>query len=192
MVNLTWLFAAAAAAAAAAGIGSNRITLFCPLILVSAFCLYVACKWQADGVPWIIKTINAIASCIWPLSGLGKGKLNRRVFEALSLYTLSRRTPARVIDARGIRRQDIYVPRLAAHDGVAECSTIKIRLYQQKQPQQQQQQKQQPLIVYFHGGGFTVSHIDSADYDSLCSKFARRYSPPPIKLAPHLRIKRLS
>jgi hypothetical protein len=170
MVNITWMFAAAVAAAAAAGIGSNRITMFCPLILASAFCLFVACKWQADGVPWIIKAINAIASCIWPLSGLSKGKLNRRVFEALSLYTLSRRTPAPACDGRGIRRQDIYVPRLAAHDGVAERSTIKIRLYQQ----QQQQQQQQPLIVYFHGGGFTVSHIDSADYDSLCSKFARR------------------
>jgi acetyl esterase/lipase len=27
-------------------------------------------------------------------------------------------------------------------------------------------------MMYFHGGGFTVSHVDSVDYDQLCAKFA--------------------
>jgi hypothetical protein len=161
MVHLAWLAAALAAAAAAASSGSVSAGI------ASLFCLVVACNWHHDGVCWKIKTINAIATLIWPLSGLSTGRLNRRVFEALSLYTMTKQSPARACDGMGVMRRDVLVPRLS---GIHVGSRIKIRLYQHKLKQEQNQ----PLLVYFHGGGFTVSHVDSADYDRLCADLALR------------------
>jgi acetyl esterase/lipase len=170
MVHTGWSIAAVAAAAAAAASRGSSIAAVV-LAAVSALCALVAFRWHSDGVAWKIKVINAVASCIWPLSGLRQGKLNRKVFETLSLYKMTRRTPAPACDSRGVLRRDILVPRLSGvpvQDGNA--SRIQIRLYQLQKQQQQQQQ----LIMYLHGGGFTVSHVDSAEYDSLCAKLARR------------------
>jgi acetyl esterase/lipase len=175
MVHLGWLLAASLSAAAAAH--SSALAAL-PLCAAACFCAIVAVKWHADSVSWKIKAINALANCIWPLSGLRRGRLDRAVFEALSLYTVTKRSPAPACDGSGVMRTDILVPRLS---GVCDAGPVKIRLYQQKQQQQQQ------LMVYFHGGGFTVSHVDSADYDHLCAKFARRgYSVASVeyRLAP--------
>ncbi len=170
MVHTGWIIVAVAAAAAAAAASSGSNFAAVVLAAVSAFCALVAFRWHSDGVAWKIKVINAVASCIWPLSGLKQGKLNRKVFETLSLYKMTRRTPAPACDSCGVLRRDILVPRLSGvpvQDGTA--GRIQIRLYQLQKQQQHQQ-----LIMYLHGGGFTVSHVDSAEYDSLCAKLARR------------------
>jgi acetyl esterase len=125
-----------------------------------------------NGVDYRIKIVDKCAGVFFRACNAYSDQpwktFNRRRFEILSGYSIAKVNvlpEVTLTPQKELRKADVFIPSL---DG--SC-TMRVRIYNMMSSNSSLNEKV-PLLLYFHGGGFVVSHIDSLDYDNVCSSLA--------------------
>ncbi|XP_074371052.1 putative carboxylesterase 18 [Apium graveolens] len=106
--------------------------------------------YKTRAIIWMITTLNDAAI-------RRDGTTNRRFLDFINV-----KSPANSTPVRNVKTYDIKVD---------PSRNLWFRVFE---PVQDAKDTQLPVIVFFHGGGFTILSPDSVTYDTVCRKFARK------------------
>ncbi|KAJ4965180.1 hypothetical protein NE237_017029 [Protea cynaroides] len=112
-------------------------------------------------LPWKTKIVFAIFSAVADTVYRSNGTINRRLINFLEAKVSANDKPY-----RGVKTSDVVVD---------ETRNLWFRLFTPTEIHKHHVIPL-PVIVFFHGGGFSLSSADGIAYDELCRKFAVQFS----------------
>ncbi|KAJ4950951.1 hypothetical protein NE237_027783 [Protea cynaroides] len=113
---------------------------------------------NTPALPWKTKIALSILSFVTDNLRRSDGTVNRRI-----LNFFEPKVPANKIPVRGVKTSDVIVD---------ANRNLWFRLFT---PTETPTDISLPVIVFFHGGGFSLLSADGKAYDFVCRRFARKF-----------------
>jgi acetyl esterase len=136
---------------------------------------------EPDGVPLLLKVVSAGAKYVGMACGMAEGGGTSIFGETWRICFERIRPTTGTGSYGGVSSTDVDVP--SSGD-----SSFKARIYVPDVPEQGDPTKLLPVLVYFHGGGWTVGHYNDMDYDMTMRQLASQGNwivvSPEYPLAP--------
>lgn len=149
--------------------GYSSTVVYC----ISNVLLTKAMRFLKDRVDFRLKIVDLYSRVLFPLVGAytsnPHASFNRPLLLWLGGYKMGRvpfkdTSSVQDLPVGTVEKDEVYIP---SHiDGFQ----IKLRIYNKRR--KEGDVSKQPMLLHYHGGGFVISHVDSLEYDQVCSDFA--------------------
>jgi acetyl esterase len=161
-------------------------TQFASVAVIGAFFATYIVR-EPDGVPLTLKVVSAGAVFVNKACGMTEGGGTSFLGGHWRTCWERFRPTTGTGSYGGVASTDVDVP-FSGDSSAIIASSFKARIYVPDVPEQGDPTKLLPILVYFHGGGWTVGHYNDTDYDMTMRQLASQGNwivvSPEYPLAP--------